>query len=67
MNKIIDFKQLVNHFQFEGDYIYEKPFGCGHINDTFVQIRRVNVIPPYQQSHENLNYGSLLCMYYVIH
>jgi len=35
MNKTTQLKKLVSHFQFDGDFIYEEPFGYGHINDTF--------------------------------
>ncbi len=35
MNKTTNFKHLIEQFQFEGGFIYEEPFGCGHINDTF--------------------------------
>ena len=35
LSKATDVKELVGHFQFEGDFVYGEPFGCGHINDTF--------------------------------
>lgn len=46
MNRTIDFKQLVSQFQFDGELIYEEPFGCGHINDTFaVYFKKLNEHP----------------------
>lgn len=30
-----DFNAIVRHFRFDGDFIDAKPFGSGHINDTY--------------------------------
>lgn len=30
-----EFKDIAEKFQFEGDFQYAEPYGCGHINDTF--------------------------------
>lgn len=35
MNRTVNLKQLSKQFQFKGDFIYEEPYGHGHINDTF--------------------------------
>lgn len=31
-----DYKKIAAQFQFEGEFIFGEPFGCGHINDTHV-------------------------------
>lgn len=31
-----DFKELMQHFQFSGEFVNAEPYGHGHINDTFV-------------------------------
>ncbi len=35
MKNNYDFKDIVSHFQFQGEFIEAVPFGQGHINDTF--------------------------------
>jgi len=31
----VDFNEIVSNFRFEGEFLYAKPYGCGHINDTY--------------------------------
>ncbi len=33
---MINYNKLAGQFQFEGEFIFGEPFGCGHINDTYV-------------------------------
>jgi len=56
MNKTVDFKELVKHFQFEGEYIYEEPFGCGHINDTFAVYYKMKFVHPHRYILQKINH-----------
>lgn len=56
MNKSVDFKNLVNQFQFEGDFIYEEPFGCGHINDTFAVYFKMKFVHPHRYILQRINH-----------
>lgn len=33
---MIDYKKIAAQFQFDGEFVFGEPFGCGHINDTYV-------------------------------
>ncbi len=35
MEQNFNFKEVVSSFKFVGEFIEAKPYGCGHINDTF--------------------------------
>ena len=34
--KLYNFKEVASKFKFEGSYAMVEPYGCGHINETFV-------------------------------
>lgn len=38
MNKISkeELEEVINEFQYEGKLVFIKPYGSGHINDTFL-------------------------------
>lgn len=38
--------EIVPQFQFDGTFIYEQPFGCGHINSTFAVYFSYETEPP---------------------
>lgn len=31
----MNYKKIATKFQFNGEFVYGEPFGCGHINDTY--------------------------------
>src|SRR5699024_10136557 len=33
---MMDFQTIASKFQVKGTFIFGEPFGCGHINDTYV-------------------------------
>ena len=35
MNQTADFKKIIRHFAFRSRFLRAKPYGCGHINDTY--------------------------------
>ncbi|HID87303.1 MAG TPA: aminoglycoside phosphotransferase family protein [Anaerolineae bacterium] len=35
MNREPDFAEIIQHFEFEGDFLGASPYGFGHINDTY--------------------------------
>jgi hypothetical protein len=37
-----DFQEIVNQFQFEGDFKSANPYGVGHINDTYIAEFTIN-------------------------
>lgn len=57
MNKIIDFKELIKNFQFEGEFIFEEPFGCGHINDTFAVYFKMVFKHPHRYILQRINHN----------
>lgn len=50
--KLID---LVKMFQFEGEFIYEEPFGCGHINDTYAVYYKMQFSSPHRYILQRIN------------
>ena len=43
MNKISkeELEEVINEFQYEGKLVFIKPYGSGHINDTFCRNHKV--------------------------
>ncbi len=46
---------LVKMFQFEGEFIYEEPFGCGHINDTYAVYYKMKFASPHRYILQRIN------------
>lgn len=56
--RIIDMKiteEIVNQFDFEGDFIHIEPLGQGHINSTYAVYFRRETIPPVRYVLQRIN------------
>ena len=56
LSKATGVKELVGHFQFEGDFVYGEPFGCGHINDTFAVYYKMKFVHPHRYILQRINH-----------
>lgn len=54
-NKTNKLKHIVNMFRFEGDYIYEEPYGYGHINDTYAVYYKLQFSSPHRYILQRIN------------
>ncbi|MCR5735484.1 MAG: aminoglycoside phosphotransferase family protein [Lachnospiraceae bacterium] len=50
-----DIGSVVSHFRIDGEMIYSEPFGCGHINDTYVIYCKRETAPPVRYILQRIN------------
>lgn len=55
ISKTTNLKDLVKMFRFEGEFIYEEPFGCGHINDTYAVYYKMKFASPHRYILQRIN------------
>ncbi|WP_026651725.1 phosphotransferase enzyme family protein [Butyrivibrio proteoclasticus] len=51
----IDIRKIVEHFDIDGEMVYEEPFGCGHINDTYAIYCKRELHPPVRYILQRIN------------
>lgn len=57
-NRIIDTKitgEIINQFDFDGDFIHIEPLGQGHINSTYAVYFRRETVPPVRYVLQRIN------------
>lgn len=50
-----DIRKIVEQFDIDGEMVYEEPFGCGHINDTYAIYCKRESEPPVRYILQRIN------------